>query len=162
MGKFEIESTFSSTTAEKLVKFEKKYDLILPDDYKQFLLINNGGKTGPKRRFLTNDPTKEGEVESSILFFFPLTDETTSNLENIYLLYTKSNVIKNLFLPIGETPRKNIVCMAVKGENKGSVFHFDLGYDDYIKKGIELESEFIRFIASSFTEFIDGLFIANQ
>ena len=157
-----FEHSFSPVSMQDIVSFETKYDFSLPDDYKQFLLINNGGKTGSRRRFTTNDNTKEGEIESSILMFFPLSNEVDANLEHHYELYTNANVIDKNYLPIGETPRNNLVCMVIKGSEKGSVYHFDMGYDDYLEKRIQLEPEHIRLIAKSFTDFFNGLFIAQS
>ncbi|MFC7677702.1 SMI1/KNR4 family protein [Paenibacillus sp. GCM10028914] len=157
----DFEYSFPSVNMQDIELFEMKYDFSLPNDYKQFLLLSNGGKPGPRRRFITNDELKEGEVESSILLFFPLTDEVESNLEKKYQVYTNSNVIQKKYLPIGETPRNNMVCMVIDGDEKGSLYHFDMGYDDYLDKSLEVEAEHIRLITRSFNDFINGLFTAK-
>ena len=41
-GKFEIKS-FGKIAKEDIVEIEKKFDVVLPNDYKQFLLKYNGG-----------------------------------------------------------------------------------------------------------------------
>ncbi|WP_145045819.1 SMI1/KNR4 family protein [Paenibacillus xylanexedens] len=161
-NKLFIESPFPELNSKDIELFEAEYGISLPDDYKQFLISHNGGKTGSRRRFTTNDDTRQGEVESSILVFYPLTNETTENLEGKYELYTNAGVLKKVFLPIGETPRSNLVCMGVVDEGNGYIYHIDLGYDDYLDKKLELEPENIRLIARSFTDFINGLFVSES
>ena len=43
-----FEHSFSPVSMQDIMSFETKYNFSLPDDYKQFLLINNGGKTVPE------------------------------------------------------------------------------------------------------------------
>ncbi|WP_239208788.1 SMI1/KNR4 family protein [Brevibacillus laterosporus] len=49
-----LEYSFEPIALTILKIFERKYNLSLPNEYKQFLLLNNGGKT-ERRRFKTND-----------------------------------------------------------------------------------------------------------
>ncbi|MFC9710478.1 SMI1/KNR4 family protein [Paenibacillus sp. NPDC056933] len=63
-------SSYPPVSLQEIETVEKKYNIIFPDDYKKFLMLQNGGNTGARRRFTTNDDQKEGEIESSILMFF--------------------------------------------------------------------------------------------
>lgn len=155
----DLEYSFRDISLYDINNFEKKYGISFSQDYKKFLLVNNGGKTGKRRRFRTNDKNKEGRVTSSILLFFPVSDEIEENLENKYKLFNISKIIPNNFLPIGEDPRKNLICMSLDGDDEGSVYHCEMDYNDYLKEQIQLEENHIRLISKSFTEFIEGLFI---
>lgn len=46
-----FEYTFSPTDQREIENLEEKYNIKLPDEYRQFLLLNNGGKA-EKRRFV--------------------------------------------------------------------------------------------------------------
>ncbi|EOP59966.1 hypothetical protein IKQ_06117 [Bacillus cereus VDM053] len=62
-----FEYTFKQIKAEDIEIFERLNGLELPEDYKSFLLRDNGGKSN-RRRFTTKDDV----VTSSIMMFFPL------------------------------------------------------------------------------------------
>ncbi|WP_340013869.1 MULTISPECIES: SMI1/KNR4 family protein [unclassified Paenibacillus] len=156
-----IKSSYPPVSLQEIEIVEKKYNMIFPDDYKKFLMVKNGGKTGTRRRFTTNDDQKEGEIESSILMFFPLSNNLNNNSEQKYRLYTEANILSRIYYPIGETPRNNLVCIVVEGPNKGSVYHFDMDYDNYIEKKLPLEEEHIRLITESFTDLLDSLFVSQ-
>lgn len=155
----DLKHSFKNISLDDINIFEKKYGISFLQDYKNFLLMNNGGKTSKRRRFRTNDENKEGRITSSILLFFPLSDEIEDNLENKYQRFNISKIIPSNFIPIGEDPRKNLICMSLEGKDKGSIYHCEMDYNDYVKEQIQLEQNHIRLIARSFTEFIDSLFI---
>ena len=45
MRNLDFEYTFTPIGIEDIEDFENKYGILLPDDYKQFLLSKNGGKS---------------------------------------------------------------------------------------------------------------------
>ncbi|MDA7027419.1 SMI1/KNR4 family protein [Bacillus sp. CLL-7-23] len=155
--KIELEYSFKSVTAADIEAFENKYNIFLPIDYKEFLIFHNGGKTGEKSMFKTNDPTKEGKITSYIMLFFPLSDESATNLEEKYQLYNKGNIIPKNFFPIGEDPCENLICMSIEGKDVGSIYHCEMDYFDYLKEKKELEQNHIRLVSKSFLEFIKSL-----
>ncbi|ALB44454.1 SMI1/KNR4 family protein [Clostridium beijerinckii] len=155
----DLEYSFKNINLNDITDFENKYGISFAKDYKNFLLMNNGGKTSKRRRFKTNDENRDGIITSSILLFFPLSNEINENLENKYKLFNINKIIPSNFLPIGEDPRKNLVCISLYGDDEGSVYHCEMDYNDYLKEQIQLEENHIRLIAKSFTEFIDRLFI---
>ncbi|MEH6980078.1 SMI1/KNR4 family protein, partial [Bacillus pseudomycoides] len=69
--------SYKPLASEDIRNFENKYGITLPDDYKKFLLHSNGGKP-VKRRFKTVD----GTITTSIMLFFPIAEETESNLQS--------------------------------------------------------------------------------
>lgn len=54
-----IKSSYPPVSLQEIEIVEKKYNMIFPDDYKKFLMLKNGGKTGTRRRFTTNDDQKK-------------------------------------------------------------------------------------------------------
>lgn len=105
MRNLDFEYTFTPIGIEDIEDFENKYGILLPDDYKQFLLSKNGGKT-EQRRFKTNDTTKKGVITSSVSMFFPLSIENEINLEEKLRSYNLMQVVPSNFLPIGIDPRE--------------------------------------------------------
>ncbi|WP_094701232.1 SMI1/KNR4 family protein [Brevibacillus laterosporus] len=150
-----FEYSFEPISTHDIEIFERKYNLSLPNEYKQFLILNNGGKT-ERRRFKTNDKTKEGTVTSSIILFFPLSKKIESNLEELYCLHNRGKIVPSNFLPIGIDPGDSLICLSIEGSDEGSVYHCDM---DYFEEDKELKEEFIRLITGSFTDFINILFL---
>lgn len=148
-----FEYTFPPTDQREIENLEEKYNIKLPDEYRQFLLLNNGGKA-EKRRFVTNDAGKEGTVESSIVLFFPLTTETNLNLEEMFNKYNLGKVVPSHFFPIGYSIGESLVCLLLEGEGKGNLYYCDM---DYFEQDNELLDEDIKFIAKDFTTFIKEL-----
>lgn len=62
-----FEYSFEPTNIMEIEEFESKYNISLPEDYKRFLLENNGGKPSI-RRFKTAD----GKHASSKEFMGPI------------------------------------------------------------------------------------------
>lgn len=102
-------STNNPIKEEDIIFLERKYSISLSEDYKNFLLLYNGGYT-PKTKFRIN------KVSSDIRGFFGIGDVPLS-LEN-----TKINewVEKNLF-PIASDSFGNYIVI----NNKGEIFFSD-------------------------------------
>ena len=153
-----FEHSYKPLSLHEIETFENEYNCSLPKDYKQFLLKNNGGRPDKRRKFKTNDEKKEGKVTSSIILFYPLSNEEKANLEEVYEKYNRGNIIPKNFLPIGEDPRNNLICMSIDGGSKGQVYHCEMDYFDYLAEGRELEDQHIRLVSNSFSEFISSLY----
>ncbi len=158
MRNLDFEYTFTPIGIENIEDFENKYGILLPDDYKQFLLSKNGGKT-EQRRFKTNDTTKKGVITSSVSMFFPLSIENEINLEEKLRSYNLMQVVPSNFLPIGIDPAGSLICLSIDGKERGSVYHCDM---DYFEEDNELREEYIRLISKSFSEFVDNLYIPEN
>lgn len=154
----EFEYSFKPISIQDINAFENKYKCSLPQDYKQFLLVNNGGKTNKRRKFKTSDETKEGYIISSIMLFFPLIEHDGVGVEQKYQQYNVGKIIPKKFFPIGEDPRRNLICMSLDGSDKGLIYHCEMDYFDYLKEGCELEQQHIKLIATSFSKFLNSLY----
>jgi cell wall assembly regulator SMI1 len=139
---------------EDIETFEKKYNLKLPSEYQNFLLKHNGGMP-TARRF----KIKDGKIKSSFKFIMPLmkeinNDEVKHNLEYSYIKFIRRNVIPDKYLPFGEDPRENILCISIKGDDYGSVFYWDREAELIDKIP---QDECYHLIDNNFSKFIDGL-----
>lgn len=118
-------------SAEELQEFEAAIGLVLPEDYKAHMLAYNGG------------------TASSIYLFFGEPDDGI-NLFGFYpikygdwLFAEPKNYLPEKYIAIGRTETGNLA-MSLDETNYGNIY---VHYSE-----VELE-----FLASSFTEFIDGL-----
>ncbi|WP_242225336.1 SMI1/KNR4 family protein [Bacillus cereus group sp. BfR-BA-01380] len=148
-----FEYSFKVINEQDMKDFEMKCNVLLPDDYKNFLLLNNGGKTDRRRFTICNN--KGATITSSIMLFFPLSQETENNLEEMYSLYNRGNIVPNNFLPIGIDPADSLICLAIEGKDAGYVYFCDL---DYFEEDNELREEYIILMAKSFEDFVNNLF----
>ncbi|HDR8095043.1 SMI1/KNR4 family protein [Bacillus wiedmannii] len=148
-----FEYVFESTNKQNIKEFEMKYNVVLPEEYKDFLLLNNGGKT--ERRRFTIYNSKGATITSSIMLFFPLSQEAENNLEKMYFLYNRGKVVPNYLVPIGIDPADSLICLSIAGEDAGYVYFCDL---DYFEEDNELREEYIILMAKSFTDLINNLF----
>ncbi|MDC0762154.1 SMI1/KNR4 family protein [Brevibacillus sp. AG] len=146
--------TFQELNRQDIEGFEKRNNIILPSDYKEFLLKHNGGKPSV-RRFVTQD----GKITSSIMMYFPLSEQAEMNLEDKYRMYTIGKIVPSNFLPIGIDPADSLICLSVRGNDIGKVYFCDM---DYFEEDKELKEEFIVVIAESFTDFTSKLFIPDN
>lgn len=134
---------------KKIAAAEKKMGIKLPEDYRQFLLKNNGGRPDPANfpiRGLENNPF------GGIHFFGGIGDNIESvNIDWSYKIF-RGRIPKNL-LPIASDPMGNLICLSLGVEDQGTVYYWD--HDD------EHSSPTYRnvyFIASSFPPFLDSIY----
>ncbi|TKI54126.1 SMI1/KNR4 family protein [Brevibacillus antibioticus] len=149
-----FEYSFEDLSRQDIESFEKRNNIKLPIDYKEFLLKHNGGKPSV-RRFVTQD----GKITSSIMMFFPLTKQVEMNLEDKYKMYNISRIVPSNFLPIGIDPADSLICLSVNGNDVGKVYFCDM---DYFEEDKELKEEFIVVIAENFTDFTSKLFVSDN
>ena len=142
-----FEYTYQTLEFDDINKFEKNFNIYLPDDYKSFLLKNNGGKSN-KRRFKTSD----GTITTSIMLFLPISKEVELNLNNFYTKYNLGKIVPSNFLPIGIDPADSLICLEIGGE--GKVYFCDM---DYFEEDNELKEEYISVMADNFTMFLENL-----
>jgi cell wall assembly regulator SMI1 len=146
-----FEVTFDPIDAAEIESFEARHSLVLPEDFKAFLLTRNGGKKAV-RRFETQDK----KVTSSIMIFLPLLNGNEGkNLEEYYRKFTSGCIVPDYLLPIGTDPLNNLICVAVHGAKQGQVYYCDL---NHLEEDRKLLPSYIRLVAGSFKEFYNGLF----
>lgn len=118
-------------TPEELNEFETEIGLSLPDDYKEHMLKCNGGS--PHSYDFYFGVPDDG---INLSYFYPIKYGTSSLVE-------KEDYLPEKYISIGKT-QTGYLAMSLHEENYGSIF---VHYSE-----VELE-----FLASSFTEFTDGL-----
>ncbi|MCP1995288.1 SMI1/KNR4 family protein [Flavobacterium sp. HSC-61S13] len=111
-----IEDSERRLPDNSIVQFEKKWNILLPNNYKVFLNKFNGGIIYDYHPFLNSF--------NSLVY-----NENNSLLDDTYEIYCFINKdIEKEFLPIGATHNNNPITLCLKaGKNYGKVivFYFD-------------------------------------
>ena len=152
-----FEYSFDPINSAVIEGFQEKYNLTLPEDYKEFLLKNNGGK--PRiRRFKTMD----GKHTSSLMLLYPISEKIKPNLGNIYNEFNMKKVIPANLLVIGSDPIENKICICVSGNEKGSIYYWSLDMEDIDEETYVPSYRCMSLIARSFTDFINSLYMLAE
>ncbi|MBO1004899.1 SMI1/KNR4 family protein [Pseudogracilibacillus auburnensis] len=99
----ELEMGFERTDLSEISTFENTRNIILPEDYRSFLMESNGGKP-VIRRFKTID----GKHTSSLMLLFPVAIRSGSSLISAYNEFNGEHIIPPNLLAIGKDPIDNI------------------------------------------------------
>jgi hypothetical protein len=149
----EFENSSSKVQPHDVEEFERKLDITLPEDYRDFLISNNGGKPSI-RKFITLDT----KIKSSLMFFIPLIADTNVSLDTYYEEFNRKGLILKQFIPIGIDPVNNLLCLSIKGEDKGSVYYWDKE-EQLCDEGDNLipSYKYMHLAAVSFSDFIKAI-----
>ncbi len=109
---FEMEENIS-VNLEDIKKLENKLGCSFPKDYKKYMIEKGGGK--PKKRFIKN---KDYIIQK----VFPIRDSSRS----VYNVYSRvGDVIGEGVVPVAQDPFGNMFCIAISGNEYGSVYFWD-------------------------------------
>lgn len=138
-------SRFDNTNIEEhIATFEKQYNIILPEEYKRFLLKYNGGET-PDTKFRIN------KISSDVRAFYGLGN--ANRYYNYQRLIDNMNIleeyIKDDMLPIATTVFGDYITIRIGKEENGSVF---FKYHDRGKKYIKLTDTLCEFVTKCKSE----------
>jgi len=107
-----IEGSLDQINENDLIELENQINIIIPEQYRNFLLRNNGGK--PKiNRFTTQDK----KVESMIAKFLPLANIEDDNLLEEIEGITQADLIPQNLIPIATDPADNRLVLSVAGSD---------------------------------------------
>jgi hypothetical protein len=139
---------FGSLSQIKLSEFEKKNKLHLPDDYREFLLLYNGGQ--PKPSFFWIEPKIDG---SCVNLLYGLHDDPTHYSIDTYAGSERYG-IPDTMLPIGEDGVGNYICLGISSNNYSIIYFLD--HDEHpFNEPNSLDG--ITQLSNTFTEFLSSL-----
>jgi len=139
-------------TVEVLQKFEDTIGVQLPSEYKEFLLLHNGGILEPDMGFKFKSQIKNID-ESMIGLFYSLYDGEYGSLLKEFNNYQQ--YVADDMLIIASDPGSGLILLGISGEKQGKVYFW---MQDFEPVG-EYESECKTFalVADSFNEFLSSL-----
>lgn len=147
--------TKDRTSLEAIKEFEKKINVKLPDDYKQHLLKNNGGRCEPSHFDFIENGKPSG---SGIEWFFALGDHKYNNLRRTCEIYKiEDKRMPDKMVPIADDGLGNSVCISCSEKDYGYVYFWD--HENEVDYLVADDNDYsnLYLIAKSFTEFINGL-----
>ncbi|MEK4077564.1 SMI1/KNR4 family protein [Paenibacillus sp. FSL R5-0486] len=141
-----IYNTNEKIKLKNIEEFEAKYDVVLPVQYRDFLLEYNGGNVKPNVFKISDD---EGETALNTLYGLDINesyDELSSVFDSLY------GEIPNEFISIGDDSGGNQICLGTSEEYAGKIYIF---LHD-IEPTEKISNMFL--ISDSFDSFLDSLY----
>ena len=125
---------------------------IYPAQYKQFLLMNNGGR--PKENNFKFKAVADNLDGGIVDGFYGIDLELkVNNLDSAYKTYL-GRMPKNI-IPVAHDPFGNQICISVSGNDSGKVYFWD--HEEEVSEGLEAGYQNLYLIADSFEEFLNQL-----
>ncbi|UOE61901.1 SMI1/KNR4 family protein [Priestia filamentosa] len=138
-----IERIHESLPSEKLERFEQNQSIILPKEYREFLLKYNGGYPDFSIYKISDEP---GESVVNILYGI---GNMYDNLEKNCAIFDE--ILEIEFIPIGDDPSGNQICIGINKEYDGQIFHWAHDEEHCGMKNM-------YFLASNFNDFLASLY----
>lgn len=141
---------------EEIEKFENELNIILPNDYIDFILKNNGGTPEEDIVFDYVDFITSKELGTDIREFFIFYKEREGTYDDIVkvnnILHETGQLDKSYFV-FADDSGGNIICMSIEGDHYGQIYFGDQELEDPETGHIVLSK-----VANSFIEFIQILY----
>lgn len=118
---FEMLDVGPQLTTARLVALERQLGVVLPENYKLFLLNHNGGR--PKPNFFLIHGFERNPF-GSIHYFFGIDDDVKSS-DVGWNYKTYYGRMPRELLPIAGDGSGNVICLSIKGANKEFIYYWD-------------------------------------
>jgi hypothetical protein len=141
-----------ATSSEAIGNFEARWALVLPIEYKRFLLDSNGGYPTPNIFVV---PRWYG-YGNSVMSFYGIHDgPKTKRLDWACKVYNER--VPADLIPIAYDANDNNICLGWKGERKGKIYFWD--HEDELDEDGDFVTDYrnVYLVANSLQEFLDGL-----
>lgn len=148
MMKITIQNSRPSLTDLDIQKLERKLDIVLPNDYRAFLLQYNGGKPEPSAFPLPENPV---DTHAMVDWFYCILNGDPYDLETFTNIMV--NRIPSGLLPIAIDPGGNQICIQASGVNRGKIYFWDHEEEPFHDPQ---DHSSTLLVANNFAEFIDS------
>jgi cell wall assembly regulator SMI1 len=129
-------------------RFEREFAIVLPAEYREFLMNYNGGYPEPDAfRFMGS------EDGSSVDRFLSLAAGELSDLRQYLKIYRGR--VPGSFLPIAHDPGGNLLCIGTTGGEFGKVYFWD---HEKEADGVAPDMSNMYLVADSFSDFLQRLY----
>jgi hypothetical protein len=146
-----ITHSFPPITEAELQQFEDELGILLPREYRDFLLAHNGGKPKPDTFNVDMDGFKNTNRVICFLGIAPVTDHAAFAW---YLKGYKGRIPHSL-LPIAYPLNIDLICLSVHAKDYGRVYYWDHNWEV-----TETEPDYsnVHLVAENFTQFLELLY----
>jgi hypothetical protein len=143
---------YGATSPEAIAQFEARRGVLLPAEYKAFLLESNGGSPTPNV-FLV--PGWHGKGNSVMYFYGIHEAEKVDRLDSACDTYDER--IPADLIPIAYDANGNAICIGWKGKRKGKIYFWD--HEDELDENGDFVQDYrnVFLLADSLQEFLDSL-----
>jgi hypothetical protein len=150
--RIENPNPFGATSPDAIAEFEARWRMVLPAEYKAFLLHSNGGYPTPNTFRV---PGWYGHG-NSVMSFYGIHDGSKTRRLDWARQVLDERVPADL-IPIAIDANGNQICLGWKGERKGKVYFWD--HEDELDEDGDFVTDYrnVYLIANSLQEFFDGL-----
>lgn len=138
---------------EALRAFEERLGIILPEQYRHFLLVHNGGEASPDVFKIRNE---QGPYTDSVVrCFFSIGDVPNyRSFEWHYNLYKiEEDRLPHNMIPIADDPGGNLICISTVGTDAGAVYFWN--HEEETEPPSDAN---LHLIADTFQEFLGALY----
>ncbi len=143
---------YGATSPEAIAEFEVRWGVVLPAEYKAFLLQSNGGMPTPDCFVV---PGFHGQGSSLNSFYGIHNGREHHQLDRACETY-EDRVPADL-IPIASDACGNNICIGWKGEREGKVYFWD--HEDELDEDGDFVQDYrnVYLVANSLQEFLDNL-----
>jgi len=147
-----IENPHGATSPDVITEFEARQGVLLPLEYKQFLLMSNGGWPTPNVFEVLG---WHGHGNSLMSFYGIHEGEKVDRLDQACRVYDER--IPADLIPIAEDANGNVICIGWEGERKGKIYFWD--HEDELDENGDFVRDYrnVFLVANSLQEFLDSL-----
>lgn len=148
-----MESKGPKLDIKKIEGFEAEIGYRLPEDYRQFLLENNGGRPHPPYYF--NVPGWQHSQSLVNDFKGIVSDNEGYGISQV--LEIKGDVFPKGFIPIGRDPGGNHILMSLTESTRGEIYFWD--HEDSPDTQLNSVKDYTNIypLADSFESFVNSL-----
>jgi hypothetical protein len=136
----------------ELVKFEEQIGFTLPESYRNFLLVYNGGEPSP---YFHKVP--KWHFQQSLVVEFKGIDPCSEYVDLGEAIELLQDRLPKGFIPIGGDPGGNYVLISLDGSTRGKIYFWD--HEDEPEDCTENLSDYpnIYWLADDFKNFLNNL-----
>lgn len=149
-SKLKIVRSYPPIFEADLLSLEARLSITLPQEYRHFLLLHNGGK--PLQDCFHFKGETGPYTDSSVDSFLAVHDGEHDNFEKQYLFCKSEGLLANNLVPVADNPGGNRICLSISGSDANSVYFWDHEAIDEHDKNANL-----HLVADSFNEFLANL-----
>jgi hypothetical protein len=142
-------------TDKDVLNIENKIKCSFPEEYRNFLLKNNGGECEPCG-FTFIEGTIDSESEVRSFFAIGGIDGDYDLEENINIYIFEEKRLPNFYFPIAEDDLGNLICISCNKSDNGYIYFWD-HEDECDTENIDNYRDNMYLLAKSFNKFIKKL-----
>lgn len=151
--KIKLVETEKKLTSEQLQKTEKTIGLQLPDEYRRFVLLYNGGCPKPGGFRFICQATGSWE-ESLVAWFLAIYEGEAENFLKFFNDY--QGRIPADTIAIARDPGGNLILLGTVGKQRGKIFFWQQDFETDEDDVADYSN--VCWVADSFNDFINSLF----